>query len=85
MATLFAAGAMVATAVSGVYAQDKGLIGIAMPTSSSGCAGISDGNELKAALSKPRAIPSTSSMAEDDVPNQLAQIENMVTRVRRPS
>lgn len=78
MATLFAAGAMVATAVSGVYAQDKGLIGIAMPTSSS-LRWISDGNELKAAL-EAKGYSVDLQYGEDDVPNQLAQIENMVTK-----
>src|SRR5690606_36213344 len=49
IATLFAAGALVATAATGAFAQDKGQIGIAMPTQSS-LRWISDGNELKTAL-----------------------------------
>jgi putative multiple sugar transport system substrate-binding protein len=78
IATLLAAGAVVATAASAVYAQDKGLIGIAMPTSSS-LRWISDGNELKAAL-EGKGYTVDLQYGEDDVPNQLAQMENMVTK-----
>ena len=78
IATLFAAGALMATAAVGAYAQDKGQIGIAMPTSSS-LRWISDGNELKAAL-EGKGYTVDLQYAEDDIPNQLAQIENMVTK-----
>lgn len=78
IATLFAAGALMATAATVAYAQDKGLIGIAMPTSSS-LRWISDGNELKAAL-EAKGYSVDLQYGEDDVPNQLAQIENMVTK-----
>ena len=59
-------------------AQDKGAIGIAMPTKSS-LRWISDGNELKAAL-EAKGYTVDLQYAEDDIPNQLAQIENMVTK-----
>ena len=63
---------------SSVFAQDKGAIGIAMPTQSS-LRWISDGNELKAAL-EAKGYSVDLQYAEDDIPNQLAQIENMVTK-----
>lgn len=76
--TLMAAGAMAATAFSGAFAQDKGSVGIAMPTQSS-LRWISDGNELKSAL-EGMGYSVDLQYAEDDIPNQLAQIENMVTK-----
>jgi len=60
------------------FAQDKGAVGIAMPTQSS-LRWISDGNELKAAL-EAKGYSVDLQYAEDDIPNQLAQIENMVTK-----
>lgn len=78
IATLFAAGALMATAATAVFAQDKGAVGIAMPTQSS-LRWISDGNELKAAL-EAKGYSVDLQYAEDDIPNQLAQIENMVTK-----
>jgi putative multiple sugar transport system substrate-binding protein len=60
------------------FAQDKGAVGIAMPTQSS-LRWISDGNELKAAL-EAKGYTVDLQFAEDDIPNQLAQIENMVTK-----
>src|SRR5690606_28453258 len=78
IATLFAAGAVMATAATGVFAQDKGQIGIAMPTQTS-ARWISDGNELKSAL-EAKGYTVDLQFAEDDIPNQLAQIENMVTK-----
>ena len=78
IATLFAAGALMATAATVAYAQDKGAIGIAMPTQSS-LRWISDGNELKTAL-EGKGYTVDLQYAEDDIPNQLAQIENMVTK-----
>ncbi|MBN9332463.1 multiple monosaccharide ABC transporter substrate-binding protein [Devosia sp.] len=78
IATLFAAGALMASAASVAHAQDKGQIGIAMPTQSS-LRWISDGNELKTAL-EAKGYTVDLQFAEDDIPNQLAQIENMVTK-----
>lgn len=59
-------------------AQDKGTVGIAMPTKSS-LRWISDGNELVKAL-EAKGYTADLQYAEDDIPNQLAQIENMVTK-----
>jgi putative multiple sugar transport system substrate-binding protein len=78
LATVLAVGAMALTASTAVFAQDKGAIGIAMPTQSS-LRWISDGNELKSAL-EAKGYTVDLQFAEDDVPNQLAQIENMVTK-----
>ncbi|GLQ08402.1 sugar ABC transporter substrate-binding protein [Devosia yakushimensis] len=78
LATVLAVGAMALTASTAVFAQDKGQIGIAMPTQSS-LRWISDGNELKAAL-EAKGYTIDLQYAEDDIPNQLAQIENMVTK-----
>jgi putative multiple sugar transport system substrate-binding protein len=78
LATALAVGAMALTSATAVFAQDKGQIGIAMPTQSS-LRWISDGNELKAAL-EGKGYTIDLQFAEDDIPNQLAQIENMVTK-----
>ena len=74
--TAVTVGAMALT--GSVFAQDKGAIGIAMPTKSS-LRWISDGNALKAAL-EAKGYTVDLQYAEDDIPNQLAQIENMVTK-----
>jgi putative multiple sugar transport system substrate-binding protein len=75
---LVGAAVLSTTALSGVFAQDKGSVGIAMPTQSS-LRWISDGNELKGAL-EGMGYSVDLQYAEDDIPNQLAQIENMVTK-----
>jgi len=75
MVTLAIAGAL--SLSTAAFAQDKGTIGIAMPTKSS-LRWISDGNELKAAL-EAKGYKVDLQYAEDDIPNQLSQIENMVT------
>lgn len=61
-----------------VIAQDKGTIGIAMPTKSS-ARWISDGNSM---VEQFEAAGYTVDLqyAEDDIPNQLNQIENMITK-----
>ena len=74
--TAAAVGAVALT--SSAFAQDKGLIGIAMPTQSS-LRWISDGNELKAAL-EAKGYTVDLQYAEDDIANQLAQLENMLTK-----
>jgi putative multiple sugar transport system substrate-binding protein len=78
LATVLAVGAMALTASTAVFAQDKGAIGIAMPTQSS-LRWISDGDELKSAL-EGMGYSVDLQFAEDDIPNQLAQVENMVTK-----
>jgi putative multiple sugar transport system substrate-binding protein len=62
----------------GALAQSKGAIGIAMPTKSS-ARWIDDGNNMVKAL-KARGYDADLQYAEDDIPNQLSQVENMVTK-----
>ncbi len=72
---LFALAAPFATTA---VAQDKGTIGISMPTKSS-ARWIDDGaNMVKYAQEK--GYKTDLQYADDDIPNQLAQIENMVTK-----
>lgn len=59
-------------------AQDKGTIGIAMPTKSS-ARWISDGNSMVEQF-EAAGYETDLQYAEDDIPNQLAQIENMITK-----
>lgn len=59
-------------------AQDKGTIGISMPTKSS-ARWIADGDNMVKVL-KERGYKTDLQYADDDIPNQLAQIENMVTK-----
>nr|WP_284392792.1 multiple monosaccharide ABC transporter substrate-binding protein [Devosia yakushimensis] len=59
-------------------AQDKGTIGISMPEQTT-LRWNSDGAELKAAL-EAKGYTVDLQYAGDDIPNQLAQIENMVTK-----
>jgi putative multiple sugar transport system substrate-binding protein len=79
-ALLTAASVAVLTALitTPAVAQDKGSIGIAMPTKSS-ARWISDGNSM---VEQFEAAGYTTDLqyAEDDIPNQLAQIENMITK-----
>ena len=60
------------------FAQDKGLVGIAMPEKTT-LRWIQDGDALKAAL-EAKGYTVDMQYAGDDIPNQLAQIENMVTK-----
>lgn len=60
------------------FAQSKGTIGIAMPTQSS-ARWISDGNSMVEQF-KAAGYDTDLQYAEDDIPNQLAQIENMITK-----
>ena len=59
-------------------AQDKGTIGVSMPTKSS-TRWISDGNSMVAALAA-KGYKTDLQYADDDIPNQLAQVENMITK-----
>ncbi|MCY0094944.1 multiple monosaccharide ABC transporter substrate-binding protein [Hoeflea ulvae] len=61
-----------------VLAQDKGTVGIAMPTKSS-ARWISDGNSMVEQFTA-AGYDTDLQYAEDDIPNQLAQIENMITK-----
>ena len=70
------------------FAQDKGLVGISMPTKSS-ARWIGDGNSMVEQFTA-AGYATDLQYAEDDIPNQLAQIENMITKgakvlVMRPS
>ena len=79
MKTLLSALAFGAMALTGVaQAADKGLIGISMPTKSS-TRWISDGESMVKEF-KALGYSTDLQYAEDDIPNQLAQIENMVTK-----
>nr|WP_281354607.1 multiple monosaccharide ABC transporter substrate-binding protein [Aurantimonas aggregata] len=73
-----AAAAMAFALPTGALAQDKGTIGIAMPTKSS-ARWIADGNSMVEQF-EAAGYATDLQYAEDDIPNQLAQIENMVTK-----
>jgi putative multiple sugar transport system substrate-binding protein len=79
-ALLALGGAAVATSVAGLpaFAQDKGTVGIAMPTKSS-ARWIADGNAMVEQFTA-AGYGTDLQYAEDDIPNQLAQIENMITK-----
>jgi putative multiple sugar transport system substrate-binding protein len=59
-------------------AQDKGTIGVSMPTKSS-ARWIDDGNNMVKQL-QAKGYKADLQYADDDIPNQLAQIENMITK-----
>lgn len=66
------------TAGTAAIAADKGTVGIAMPTKSS-ARWISDGNSMVEQFEE-AGYATDLQYAEDDIPNQLAQIENMITK-----
>ncbi|AZN71069.1 sugar ABC transporter substrate-binding protein [Georhizobium profundi] len=74
------AAALLATTALAVpaFAQDKGFVGIAMPTQSS-ARWISDGNSMVEQF-EAAGYETDLQYAEDDIPNQLAQVENMITK-----
>jgi putative multiple sugar transport system substrate-binding protein len=59
-------------------AQDKGTIGISMPTKSSS-RWISDGQSM-VKFFQAKGYKTDLQYADDDIPNQLAQVENMITK-----
>ena len=67
-----------ATTTYGAYAQDKGLVGVLMPTKTSQ-RWINDGDAVKSPL-EAQGYTVDLQYAEDDIPNQLAQLENMITK-----
>jgi putative multiple sugar transport system substrate-binding protein len=71
---------MVGLAASAIpaAAQDKGLVGISMPEKTT-LRWIQDGDALKSQL-EAKGYTVDLQYAGDDIPNQLAQIENMVTK-----
>lgn len=60
------------------FAQDKGLVGVSMPTKTS-ARWISDGKSMVEALAA-KGYKADLQYADDDMPTQLSQIENMVTK-----
>jgi len=77
LALAFAGAAAMASSAPAL-AQDKPTVGISMPTKSS-ARWIDDGNNMVKVL-KERGYNTDLQYAEDDIPNQLSQIENMVTK-----
>ncbi|SFP04137.1 multiple monosaccharide ABC transporter substrate-binding protein [Tranquillimonas alkanivorans] len=76
---ILATTALVAASLAApAVAQDKGYIGIAMPTKSS-ARWISDGESMVRQFEE-AGYTADLQYAEDDIPNQLAQIENMITK-----
>jgi putative multiple sugar transport system substrate-binding protein len=78
-------GALIASFAIGIasfapmsFAQDKGMVGISMPTKTS-TRWISDGETMEKLFKEAGYTPDLQ-FADDDIPNQLAQIENMVTK-----
>jgi putative multiple sugar transport system substrate-binding protein len=77
LTAMFAAAAALALAAP-AHAQDKGVVGIAMPTKSSS-RWISDGENMVKYF-REKGYKTDLQYAEDDIPNQLAQVENMITK-----
>ena len=75
---LAAAAISFAAFVAPAVAQDKGTVGISMPTKTS-TRWISDGESMEKLFKEAGYTPDLQ-FADDDIPNQLAQIENMVTK-----
>src|SRR3954465_7412878 len=77
--SVLTAVALGAVALAGpAFAQGKSTVGIAMPTKAS-ARWIDDGNNIVKVL-KERGYNTDLQYAEDEIPNQLSQIENMVTK-----
>ncbi len=76
--SLVAAASLALLTAFGAQAQDKGTIGISMPTKSS-ARWIADGDNMVKVL-KAKGYGTDLQYAEDDIPNQLAQIEGMITK-----
>ena len=70
----FATFAVAATA----HAEDKGTIGISMPTKSS-ARWIADGDNMVKAL-EAKGYKADLQYADNDIPTQLNQVENMITK-----
>ncbi|MFO1339924.1 MAG: multiple monosaccharide ABC transporter substrate-binding protein [Burkholderiaceae bacterium] len=71
-----AAAALLAGPVA--RAQDKGTVGVSMPTKSA-ARWIADGDSMVKAL-RDKGYKADLQFADDDIPNQLAQIENLITK-----
>ena len=70
--------AVVALSAGMAAGPDKGTVGIAMPTKSS-ARWIADGDNMVKQFEE-AGYATDLQYAEDDIPNQLAQIENMITK-----
>ena len=70
--------ALSSTALTPAYAAKGDLIGVAMPTKSS-ARWIDDGNNMVAQF-KAAGYDTDLQYADDDIPNQLSQVENMITK-----
>ena len=75
---MLGATALATLAAGPAFAAAGDMIGVAMPTKSS-ARWIDDGNNIVAQL-KAKGYNPDLQYADDDIPNQLAQIENMVTK-----
>jgi putative multiple sugar transport system substrate-binding protein len=73
-----AAATSIVAAPNFALAEGKGMVGIAMPTKSSS-RWISDGESMVKQFTD-AGYETDLQYAEDDIPNQLAQIENMITK-----
>ena len=73
-----AAAIGVSSLAAPTLAAEKGTVGISMPTKSS-ARWISDGESMVKQFQE-AGYGTELQYAEDDIPNQLAQIENMITK-----
>ena len=71
-------GSSSSSSSDGAAAGDGGLIGVAMPTKSSE-RWIADGNSIKEQLES-AGYTVDLEYAEDDIPTQVSQLENMITK-----
>ena len=76
--TVLAAVAFGVVTTGAALAQDKGTVGIAMPTKSS-ARWIADGSNMVKYFNE-KGYKTDLQYADDDIPNQLAQVENMITK-----
>lgn len=78
VATLALGASVAAFSAAPSIADEKGYVGIAMPTKSS-ARWISDGNSMVEQF-EAAGYKTDLQYAEDDIPNQVAQIENMIVK-----
>ena len=76
--TLMVGTALAFGAGTFAVAQDKGTVGVSMPTKTS-ARWIADGNSMVKSLAD-KGYKADLQYADDDIPNQLAQVENMITK-----
>ena len=68
----------VALTSAAAYAADKGLVGVLMPNKTSQ-RWINDGDAIKSQL-EAKGYTVDLQYAQDDIPNQLSQLENEITK-----